>query len=395
MRPMKTVWKALAGPAPMAIVAAVTLSLSVSAQGGTSKASTRAGGVPTFQVEASWPQKLPNNWVMGVPSWVAVDARDHVWVLHRPRTLSTAEQGRAAPAVLEFDEAGRFVQGWGGPSDRYEWPDLEHGIFVDHQNRVWIGGINPIAGAEGSQRWDDMLLVFTRTGTFVRQIGRRDKSGGNEDTKNVKRPADVFVYPKTHEAFVADGYGNRRVLVLDADTGAFKRMWGAFGNRPVDAPPLPPGVRRPVPPLLTEGPGPDQFDVVHALILSNDGLVYVADRQNRRIQVFTLEGRFVTQVFINRTGPYPRTGSGLAFSPDPQQQFMYVADFDNGQVVIVNRKTLDVVGSFGRRGSSPGEFQSLHNIAADSKGNLYTAEVGPGSRVQKFRFQGLSGPDGR
>jgi DNA-binding beta-propeller fold protein YncE len=240
-----------------------------------------------------------------------------------------------------------------------------------------------------------MLLVFTRTGKFVRQIGGRDKSGGNNDTKNLKRPADVFVHPQTHEAFVADGYGNRRVLVLDADTGAFKRMWGAFGNRPVDAPPLPPGVRRPVPPLLIEEPGPDQFDVVHALILSKDGLAYVADRQHRRIQVFTLEGKFVTQVFINRTAPNARTGSGLAFSPDTQQQFMYVADFDNGQVVIVNRKTLDVVGSFGRRGSGPGEFQSLHNLAADSKGNLYTAEVAPGSRVQKFRFQGSSAPGTR
>jgi DNA-binding beta-propeller fold protein YncE len=390
-----TVWKGPTGPALLAMVAAVTLSLSISAQGVTSSASKREGGVPTFQVDASWPPKLPNNWVMGVPSWVAVDGRDHVWVLHRPRTVSTEDTGRAAPAVLEFDDAGRFVQAWGGPSDRYDWPDIEHGIFVDYRDRVWITGINPIAGAEGSRRWDDMLLTFTRTGKLVRQVGGRDKSGGNEDTNNLRRPADVFVYPTTHEAFIADGYGNRRVLVLDADTGAFKRMWGAFGNRPVDAPPLPPGVQRPVPPLLTEGPGPDQFDVVHALILSNDGLVYVADRQNRRIQVFTPEGRFLTQVFINRAGPNPRTGSGLAFSPDRQQQFMYVADFDNGQVVIVNRRTLGVVGSFGRRGSGPGEFQSLHNIAADSKGNLYTAEVAPGRRVQKLRFRGLSTPDGR
>jgi DNA-binding beta-propeller fold protein YncE len=161
-------------------------------------------------------------------------------------------------------------------------------------------------------------------------------------------------------------------------------MWGAFGNVPVDAPPLPPGARRPVPPLVTEGPGPDQFDVVHALTVSNDGLVYVADRQNRRIQVFTIEGRYITQVFINRNSPYPRTGGGLAFSPDPAQRFMYVSDFDNGQMVIVDRRTLDVVGSFGSRSGRPGDFQSLHNVAADSKGNLYTAEVAPGSRVQKF-----------
>jgi sugar lactone lactonase YvrE len=161
-------------------------------------------------------------------------------------------------------------------------------------------------------------------------------------------------------------------------------MWGAFGNVPLDAPPVPPGARRPFPPLETEGPGPDQFDVVHALAVSNDGLVYVADRQHRRIQVFTLDGRYVTQTFINRKGPNPRTGSGLAFSPDPGQRLMYVADFDNGQVVIVDRRSLAVVGSFGSRSDKPGDFQSLHNIAADSKGNLYTAEVAPGARVQKF-----------
>jgi sugar lactone lactonase YvrE len=125
--------------------------------------------------------------------------------------------------------------------------------------------------------------------------------------------------------------------------------------------------------------------VVHALTVSNDGLVYVADRQHRRIQVFTVDGHYVTQAFINRKSPYPRTASGLAFSPDPEQRFMYVADFDNGQVVIVNRRTLDVVGGFGNRSDRPGDFQSFHNLATDSKGNLYTAEVAPGARIQKFQ----------
>jgi hypothetical protein len=376
------IWKALIGLAAVGLVP-VSLSLVVAAQAGGSKASA-SPGVPEFQLDLSWPAKLPNGWVMGVPSWVAVDRRDHVWVLHRPRTLPTDRQRQAAPPVLELDSEGKVVRGWGGPADQYDWPDIEHGVFVDDQDHVWIGGINPIAGAEGSQRSDDMLLEFTRTGQFVRQIGGRDTSGGNRDVKNLKRPADVFVYRRTGEVFVADGYGNTRVLVLDVRTGAFKRMWGAFGNVPVDAPPLPPGARRPVPPLLTEGPGPDQFDVVHALTVSNDGLVYVADRQNRRIQVFTVAGRYVTQGFINRRGPNPRTGSGLAFSPDPEQRFMYVGDFDNGQVVIVDRRTLDVVGGFGSRSGRPGDFQSLHNLATDSKGNLYTAEVAPGARVQKF-----------
>jgi hypothetical protein len=375
-------WKPLIGPAAAGLVA-VGLSLVVAAQAGGSKTASPSA-VPQFEVDRAWPATLPNGWVMGVPSWVAVDRQDHIWVLHRPRTLSADQQQHAAPPVIQFDQDGKVLRSWGGPADRYDWPDIEHGIFVDYRDHVWIGGINPIAGAPGSQRSDDMLLEFTTTGQFVRQIGGRDTSGGNRDTKNLKRPADVFVYRKTGEVFVADGYGNTRVLVLDAQTGAFKRMWGAFGNVPLDAPPVPPGARRPFPPLLTEGPGPDQFDVVHALTISNDGLVYVADRQHRRIQVFTVDGRYVTQAFINRTSPNPRTDSGLAFSPDPEQRFMYVADFDNGQVVIVERRTLAVVGRFGNRSAKPGDFQSLHNLASDSKGNIYTAEVAPGARVQKF-----------
>jgi DNA-binding beta-propeller fold protein YncE len=341
---------------------------------------------PAFEVDTTWPPTLPNGWVMGVPSWVAVDRRDHVWVLHRPRTLPPADLSKAAPPVLELDQQGTLVQAWGGPSDRYDWPDIEHGIFVDHRDHVWIGGINPIGGAPGSQRSDDMLLEFTRTGQLVRQIGGRDRSRGNRDTENLKRPADVFVDPATGEAFVADGYGNTRVLVLDARTGAFKRMWGAFGNVPLDAPPLQPGGRRPFPPLTTEGPGPDQFDVVHALSVSRDGRVYVADRQHRRIQVFTRDGRYLTQVFVNRHTAAARTGGGFAFSPDRAQRILYVADFDNGQIVMLDRASLQVLGTFGSRGARPGEFQSLHNLASDSKGNLYTAEVAPGARIQKLRL---------
>jgi DNA-binding beta-propeller fold protein YncE len=373
------------------LVALGAIGVSVAVAQGARSESLAPVAVPTFEVDTAWPPKLPNGWVMGVPSWVAVDRRDHVWVLHRPRTLRPSDQPRAAPPVLELDVRGRLVRAWGGPSDRYAWPDIEHGIFVDHRDHVWIGGINPIAGAPGSQRSDDMLLEFTRTGRFVRQIGGRDRSGGNRDTENLKRPADVFVHPKTGDVFVADGYGNTRVLVLDGRTGRFKRMWGAFGNVPVDAPALQPGARRPFPPLSTEGPGPDQFDVVHALTVSRDGLVYVADRQHRRIQVFTLDGRYQAQVFINRDTTNPRTGGGFAFSSERDQRFLYVSDFDNGQVVILDRQSLQVVGSFGNRSARPGDFQSLHNLASDSKGNLYTAEVAPGARLQKFRLKRAPG----
>ncbi len=353
-------------------------------------------GVPKFQADPNWP-KLPNNWILGEVSSVAVDRRDHVWVLQRPRTVPAEQRERAAPAVLEFDAAGKFVKTLGGPSDAYEWPDNEHGIFVDHKNQVWIGGNNPSVGST-TQRSDDMVLKFTIAGKFVSQIGRRDQSGGNKDTKNVKRAADFFVYPKTNEIFVADGYGNRRVIVMAADTGAFKRMWGAFGNTPLDPPPAPPPP--PTPPAggattapaatpVREGPGPPQFGIVHGIKVSNDGVVYVADRGNSRIQVFTMEGKFITQAFINRNEG-GSTVAGLAFSPDPQQQFIYVADQANSHIHIVLRKTLEVVESFGRRGGNPGDFQGLHHIAADSKGNIYTAEAQIGRRTQKLVFTGMS-----
>jgi hypothetical protein len=345
--------------------------------------------MPPYEVDPAWPPALPNGWVMGDASAVAVDRRDHVYILHRPRTLPAHSKAHGAPAVVEFDAAGKFVNAWGGPGPRYDWPDTEHGITVDYKDRVWIGGNNPIAQVRLTPASDDMLLLFTTKGKFLKQIGGRDRSKGDKDTANPKEPADVFVYQKKNEAFVADGYGNRRVWVIDAETGAFKRMWGAFGNTPEDPPPAPPapppGSPAPAAPKLeTEGPGPQQFGIVHSVKVSNDGLVYVADRGNRRVQIFTIDGKYQKQLFINREGPSGATAAGLAFSPDAAQKLLYVADFGNGKVVVVDRLSLEVLGSIGTRGAEPGQFQNLHHIAVDSKGTLYTAEVAPGRRFQKF-----------
>jgi hypothetical protein len=341
--------------------------------------------VPTFQPDTTWPPALPNNWVLGSITSVAVDGRDHTWILHRPRTVKAADGKRAAPPVIEFDPAGKFVQAWGGPSTAYEWPDNEHGIYVDDRGVVWIGG-NAGTGAQFLQepwRDDDMLLKFSRQGKFLLQIGRRDQSGGNKDTTNLKEPADLVLYRKANELIVADGYGNRRVIVLDADTGAFKRMWGAFGNTPLDGPQAPPrGAPAPPPPPrvnFTE-PGPPQFGrPVHAIKVSNDGLVYVADRGNGRIQVFTVEGKYLRQLFINPAG----SPGAIALSPDAAQQFLYVGDGANSRIVIVNRKSLEIVGEFVKKGSL-----SPHHIAVDSKGNIYTAELNRGT--QRLAFKGMS-----
>ena len=348
-------------------------------------------GPPTYELDASFPPELPNGWVMGVPTSVSVDSRDHVWVLSRPRTAPEDQLANAAPAVMEFDADGAFVQGWGGPADGYDWPDTEHGIFVDHANNVWITGINPRAGNNVSDRADDMILKFTASGDFLFQKGSYAASGGNADTDNPRQPADVGVYAPTNEAFVADGYGNRRVWVLDADSGDFKRQWGAFGNEPEDAYEI--GVARPDPsppedPLVTMGVGPEQFGIVHGIGVSNDGFVYVADRGNRRIQVFTVEGRYVKQGFINRGGPASSTVARVAFSQDPEQRYIYANDFGNGKVWIIERDSLATVGEFGSLGSEPGQLTNLHHIAVDSRGNVFGAEVGQNRRVQKFRIAG-------
>jgi DNA-binding beta-propeller fold protein YncE len=333
--------------------------------------------VPAFKVDPAWP-KIPNNWQFGQVASVAIDAQDHVWVLQRPGTLAPEEKPRAAPPLLEFDAAGNFIQAWGGPGEGYEWPRSEHGVYVDPKGFVWIGG-------NGDN--DHQILKFTRAGTFVMQIGRAGKSMGNADTRNLNQPADAFVDAKTNELFVADGYGNRRVIVFDADTGAFKRMWGAFGNVPTDG----------APDLAQADLGADgapQFvQPVHAARVSRDGLVYVSDRGGKRVQVFTIDGKFVSQVFIGRECRAPDCGNGTtaastAFSADPAQQFLYVGNRSQAKVMVFDRKTLGLLDSFGRWGSAPGEFGTLHHMASDSKGNLYVTEVTPlkpeNRRIQKF-----------
>jgi hypothetical protein len=347
--------------------------------------------MPVFGPDRSWP-KLPNNWALRQTPSVAVDRHDNVWILHRPRTVAQGQT--AAPAVIELDAAGRFVSAWGGPGQGFDWPDSEHGILVDYQDSVWIGGSSPTSTSL-TKRSDDMLLKFTNKGKFLFQLGGYDKSGGNADTKTVKRAADAFVYQKTNEVFVADGYGNRRVIVFDAATGTFKRQWGAFGNVPLDSELPPAGGQAATsavrPPLETEGPGPQQFgSPVHNVKIANDGLVYVADRSNRRIQIFDTQGKYVDQIFINRAGPSAGSAAGIAFSPDREQRFLYVADYGNSQILILRRKPARVLYQFGLREATPGNFQGVHFISVDSKGNLYTAEVLPGNRVQKFLYRGTA-----
>jgi DNA-binding beta-propeller fold protein YncE len=334
---------------------------------------------PRYQVDPFWP-KMPKGLILGQVSGITVDSRDHIWLIQRPWSLNSdevaknpeAECCREAPPVMEFDADGNYIQGWGGPAEGYEWPRDEHGIFVDYKDNVWISSAG---GPRLRERTENMILKFTRDGRFVFQVGKRGASKGSLDTSNFNNAADIYVYPKTNEAFIADGYVNRRVVVLDADTGAFKRMWGAYGNRPDDSAPNGP---------VYEGPGPQQFNLVHGVRVSDDGLVYVAERSNNRVQVFNVDGTFRREIFIERPTRLLGTAFSIAFSPDPQQRWMFVADAGNGRVHIFDRASLQEAGGFGRIGHYAGEFVFLHNVATDSKGNVYTAEVGTGRRAQKF-----------
>jgi hypothetical protein len=334
-----------------------------------------ARNLPTFEVDRAWP-KVPAKWKLGDASSFAVDAQDRVWLLHRPRTLKPEEAAMAAPPVMVFDTAGTFIKAWGGAATGYEWPEREHGIHVDGRGLVWITGNNcPTNGLQGLKPVaDDQILKFTQDGKFVMQIGRSNQSKGNADTRNVHRAADVWVYPRTNELFVADGYGNHRVVVFDANSGAFKRMWGAFGKTPVDDD----HCEVVAPQSLPDGPGPQNFSIVHAIRVANDGMVYVADRENRRVQAFMTDGTFVKQLVKTDT-PFARD---LALSPDAAQQFLYVG---NGQdIAIVDRITLAIVGSI----KVPGMIGGGHHIATDSKGNVYIAQTGAG--LQKLAFKGVS-----
>jgi hypothetical protein len=355
---------------PLATAAVCAALLSAPAQ-------AQQHALPTFAVDPSWP-KVPDKYKLGDISSIALDAQDNAYVLHRPRTLKPEDAARAAPAVVVFDPAGNFIKAWGGPAANYEWPEREHGIYIDHKGFAWIGGNQcPTSGLAGLKPVaDDQLLKFTRDGQFVLQVGKSNQSKGDGDTANLHRAADAWALPRTNELFVADGYGNHRVIVLDADSGAFKRTWGAFGKPPGGTDHCAITRVKEFPP----GDGLPDFNIAHAIRVANDGTVYLGDRENRRVQTFSSDGKFVKQL---RQVAEPFAGS-LAFSPDQAQQFLYVG---GGKVItIVDRKSLDVVG----RIQLENQVGGGHHISTDSKGNIYIAQTTNG--MQRLLFKGMSQP---
>ena len=340
---------------------------------------------PMFEVDPFWPKPLPNHWILGSTIGVGVDSRDHVYIVHRGAATMNArtEMGAAtdpptgeccvpAPPVLEFDPQGNLVRSWGGPGDGYQWPASNHGISIDSKDNVWIGG---------NGQGDSHALKFTRDGKHLMTIGRPGQDPNSNARDHFGLVAKISFDERNNEAYFADGYRNKRVAVVDMTTGAIKRFWGAYGNTPSDSN---------LGPFDPDAPLAQQFrNPVHCAEPTNDGLVYVCDRQNNRIQVFQRDGKFVKEVRIA-----PRTrGDGavwdIAFSRDPQQRYLYLADGKNMKVYILDRQSLEVLTSFGDGGRQPGQFFAVHSIATDSRGNIYTTETYEGKRVQKFVFKGI------
>ena len=311
---------------------------------------------PVFEVDPSWPKQVPNGYLFGGSGGVTVDSHDNVWVYTRPTTVRYTMNnppeprgGMPAPSVVEFSPDGRFIQGWGGvlamsedERRQFDWPVQEHGIAVDSHDNVWVCGNGRDAK---TGRDDDQCIKFTNHGKFLMQIGHSGKTKGSLDTENLGHPSQVVYWAPTNELFISDGYVNRRVYVADADTGKFKRMWGAYGHIPDDSAPR----------TRTYDFLPQQFNLLHGLTVSKDGMVYVAERNSNRVQAFTLDGKFVKENYVARSSPQQGFGTAfaVALSGDKDQRFLYVADGHNERVHVLDRKTLEEIPARRSVGPAP------------------------------------------
>ncbi len=373
----------------------------VSAQGA-KKAAPAASTVPTFKYDKTFPKPLPNNWKIGQVVGVSVDTRNHVWIVQRPGSLKDSEREaldgsyggmtgavagccRPAPPVIEYDQQGNLVQAYGGKTDAFDWPTTppksidrslsgppfgERAIFLDAQDNVWLGADGP---------GDGQVLKLSRFGRKIFQFGKPGQAKPNSnDQMNANGAAGIAVDVEAKEAYIADGLRNRRVLVLNSVDGKYIRHWGAYGKAPDDSVPTK---------LHSPDPNSPQFGDVHCIAQSHDKLLYVCDRANNRVQVFKTDGTFVKQGVI---APAAKGGTayGIAFSRDKDQKYAYVADGTNEKIWILDRQSMETVGSFGYGTHYAGGFSTAHSIATDQQGNIYVGETWEGKRVQRFLLQG-------
>jgi DNA-binding beta-propeller fold protein YncE len=382
------------------MVLILALAVGIGARGASPEAQRpaleRLDGVPVFRADPSWPV-LPADWKWGQVIGIFADPRGHVW---------TSSSNR----ISEWDARGQLVQSWDARGPGGDWRTI-HGLFVDHQGFVW-----------SNARESQLTVKFSKTGQVALVIGAKDKTGGSNDTTLMGRPAEIWVDAADNEVFVADGYGNRRVIVFDGATGKYLRHWGAYGKRPVDPPPTPAPAAaataqaQPSTPLSAP---PEQLRVPHGIIGSRDGLIYVADRANNRVQVFRQSGEFVRERILRphcgseeRATWAPRRPCGteaafaLGFSHDAAQSYVYVADGGTHVITVLRRPDLEVANEFAGPGVGPGQLGRPHSLTVDPAGNIYVGEAaGPevkhpttgatvqaGFRAQKFAFTGTRPP---
>ena len=374
--------------------------------------------VPRFEVDPYWPKPLPNHWRIGNTIGVSADKNDNIWIIQRPGSLEAKEsyltRGEAdcciaAPDVLAFDQAGNVIKSWGraDAAKGHDWPSSNHGITIAPDGTIWLGASGapqpgpapgtaaqfaprparaaappaPTNGGEGGGEvgtyHDSFLLHYTTDGKFLGEIGKANGSKGSLDVNNVRGVAQIRFLPDG-TLVAADGYGNHRVSEWDPKTLKNIRIWGAYGKPPSDAP------------IPHFNPNSPQFgNPVHCAEPSHDGLLYVCDRTNDRLQVFKFDGTFVKQypMEVNTKGD----GSvwEVALSKDPAEKFMYISDGANEKIHVFDRASVKEIYSFGGGGRLAGEFYAVHSITTDSKGNIYTTETYRGQRVQKFVYKGL------
>lgn len=344
--------------------------------------------VPRYKVDPFWPKPLPNTWAMGILAGVIADKADNIWIIQRPKTVESYLLGGAqnpptaaccvpAPPVVQFNQAGDVIKSWGGKGDGYDWPSSEHGIAIDPKGNIWIGGNQTQTGRDNSPA-DGQILKFTPEGKFLMQVGHAGPSRGSLDTTQLSGVSDLAFDAASNEVFVADGYGNHRIIVFDIDTGKFKRMWGAYGKPPTD--------EKTPPPKIGDPPA-TQFRLVHCVKVANDGMVYVCDRDNNRMQVFRKDGTFVAEYPYAKDTRSPSGGTvgHIGLWPDKTQSLLAIADIGNFAVRIVRRDNGQELGVLGRAGPYAGQLNRIHQVTFDNQGNLYTAEI---ARVQKFTRTG-------
>lgn len=343
--------------------------------------------LPQYELDTSWPKlPLPNKWALGLINGIHVDANNHLWLFHTPEELPRYLMGATtdpptskccvpAPAVIEFSETGDVLRAWGDPTKKdqgFEWPTAGHGIYIDYKGNVWIAG-SATRPAEDGRPADGLVLKFDPDGKLLLQIGAKGPSKGSNDPTILSGASAVDVDPATNEVFIADGYGNKRVIVFDADTGAYKRHWGAYGNKPSD---------ERLPRYNGKGELPKQFNLVHCIRLANDGLVYVCDRLNNRLQVFRKDGTFVAEYFYEPTTGGSGAVGNVSLWPTAKQEIMVMNDPGNFEWVLIERATGKELSRYGNPGTYWGEFHRNHQMEFDLKGSIYTSED---FRVQKFK----------